>query len=533
MAGTSEVSTNIIYPPIDIKTIADKTAEHVAKSGEAFQQLIRDKYQGNAKFSFIYPNDPYFAYYEHMVEQFKSGETAGTSDSKSVAPTSDIAAEIILSGADATEKPIAGTSDKQTTPQKPDPQRFISTMPAVSAQDLDVIKLTAQFVARNGRQFMTALAQREANNYQFDFLSPQHSLFEYFCKLVDQYTLAFFPPTELKERLEKDIRDKYQILDRAKRRMEWVAFEEEERKQKAEEAEKEKEAFLSIDWHDFVVVGAVEFVEEDAYADLPIPLRLQDLKSMSLEAKHKSTGVQSNRVSGTADISAQTADQSGQPNSGMGAHMEDEEEDDDVEMEMDDDDDVDEEIEAERNPQAPTAPPASALTIGPMKIRKDYVPNLRHGPQITEVMLKCQLCEQEIPASEFEEHIRVELIDPKWKEQKLVYENKIRDSNLVKEGVDIADYLKRLAEHRSVASSELTTEKGEEDAASKTRDQDRVYWDGYTSSAGRTTRRARENMSAEDHIAAGHIRKGLADPRDSSAQIGPQMPSSATKRHKK
>ncbi|PIA15805.1 Surp module, partial [Coemansia reversa NRRL 1564] len=411
----------MIYPPIDIKTIADKTAEHVAKSGEAFQQLIRDKYQGNAKFSFIYPNDPYFTYYEHMVEQFKSGETAGIPDSKSTAPTSDVAAEMILSGADTASKSEVDKDNKQTSPQKPDPQRFISTMPAVSAQDLDVIKLTAQFVARNGRQFMTGLAQRESNNYQFDFLSPQHSLFGYFCKLVDQYTLAFFPPTELQERLDNDIRDKYQILDRA------------------------KQAFLSIDWHDFVVVGAVEFVEEDAYADLPIPLRLQELKNMSLEAKHKATDVQGNRVSG------------GLPTAEKGPQIE-EEEDDDVEMEMDEEEDVDEEIEAESNPQASIAPHASALSIGPMKIRKDYVPKLRHGPQVGQVMLKCQLCEQEIPASEFEEHIRVELIDPKWKEQKIVYENKIRDSNLVKEGVDIADYLKRLAEHRS-----LTSEKKEKE----------------------------------------------------------------------
>lgn len=51
----------------------------------------------------------------------------------------------------------------------------------------DVVKLTAQFVARNGRQFLTSLMNRE-KNYQFDFLRPQHSLFTYFTKLVEQYT---------------------------------------------------------------------------------------------------------------------------------------------------------------------------------------------------------------------------------------------------------------------------------------------------------------------------------------------------------
>lgn len=52
----------------------------------------------------------------------------------------------------------------------------------------DVVKLTAQFVARNGSQFLTTLMNKEQRNYQFDFLRPQHSLFNYFTKLVEQYT---------------------------------------------------------------------------------------------------------------------------------------------------------------------------------------------------------------------------------------------------------------------------------------------------------------------------------------------------------
>lgn len=48
--------------------------------------------------------------------------------------------------------------------------------------------MTALFVARNGRQFLTQLMTREARNFQFDFLKPQHSNFTYFTKLVEQYT---------------------------------------------------------------------------------------------------------------------------------------------------------------------------------------------------------------------------------------------------------------------------------------------------------------------------------------------------------
>ncbi|KAJ2491769.1 SF3a splicing factor complex subunit [Coemansia sp. RSA 2050] len=504
MAETRDPPAAIIYPPLDIKVIVDKTAGHVAKSGDAFQQLIRDKYQGNAKFSFIYPNDPYYAYYSHMVEKYKSGDTADT-------PV-EVAESMELD------------APPPEAPERPDPFQFAHAMPAISAQDLDVIKLTAQFVARNGRQFMTMLAQQESQNYQFDFMSPAHSLFPYFRRLVDQYTLVFFPTTELGDRVERDRVNKYQILDRVNRRMKWEAFEEEERQRKGRESEREKEAFLSIDWHDFVVVGTVEFVEEDAFVELPGPLRLQDLAAMSLEDKHNSRAAAEGEAPKTVPI--QPAPIQPEPIRPASAQPEpvrpataasNEDDEDDVEMETDEDD-VDEEIEAERNPKA------QIQAIGPMKIRKDYVPNLRRGPQIAKVTLQCQLCNLQIPASEFEEHIRVELIDPKWKEQKLVYESKLRDSNLVQEGMDIARYLKQMATHRS---DNFRGDTAEPTGAPP------VIWDGYSSTAGQATRRARENMSAEDQVAATHRKMGLRDPRDTTPQIGPQMGPPTTKRQKK
>lgn len=55
----------------------------------------------------------------------------------------------------------------------------------------DIVRMTAQFVARNGRQFLTSLMNREQRNCQFDFLRPQHSLFQYFTKLLEQYTKVF------------------------------------------------------------------------------------------------------------------------------------------------------------------------------------------------------------------------------------------------------------------------------------------------------------------------------------------------------
>lgn len=66
----------------------------------------------------------------------------------------------------------------------------------------DIIKLTALFVARNGRAFMTALTQREAKNIQFEFMQPRHSMFPLFTQLLEQYTRVLQPPADLKQRLD-------------------------------------------------------------------------------------------------------------------------------------------------------------------------------------------------------------------------------------------------------------------------------------------------------------------------------------------
>lgn len=61
----------------------------------------------------------------------------------------------------------------------------------------DILKLTSQFVARNGRTFLTGLTAREQRNPQFEFLKPTHPLFGYFQQLVDSYAQIVVPPKEL------------------------------------------------------------------------------------------------------------------------------------------------------------------------------------------------------------------------------------------------------------------------------------------------------------------------------------------------
>ena len=57
-----------------------------------------------------------------------------------------------------------------------------------------------------------------------------------------------------------------------------------------EEEEKEKKAFMEIDWHDFVIVETVEFNPEDEGITLPGPMSLNGLLGRDLVQKKRELG---------------------------------------------------------------------------------------------------------------------------------------------------------------------------------------------------------------------------------------------------
>lgn len=112
----------------------------------------------------------------------------------------------------------------------------------------DIVKLTAQFVARNGRQFLTNLMNREQRNYQFDFLRPQHSLFQYFTKLLEQYTKILIPPKDLMARLKVESAQgkasSNLVLEQVKYRSNWQKHQEAQRRREEEKVERERGKFI-------------------------------------------------------------------------------------------------------------------------------------------------------------------------------------------------------------------------------------------------------------------------------------------------
>lgn len=159
--------------------------------------------------------------------------------------------------------------EQQFVPKDPPAEfEFIADPPSISALDLyvnclhisslekysnlmllllccrDIVKLTAQFVARNGRQFLTNLMNREQRNFQFDFLRPQHSLFQYFTKLLEQYTKILIPPKDLLGKLRAESAPNRSstnmVLEQVKYRSNWQKHQDAQKRREEEKIEKER-----------------------------------------------------------------------------------------------------------------------------------------------------------------------------------------------------------------------------------------------------------------------------------------------------
>lgn len=402
----------IILPPKEIKIILEKTAGYVARNGVVFEDRIREKEKHNPKFSFLSANDAYNAYYLWRVSEIKEGR-----------------GNVVAAGR-AGE--IATEDAKPQGPPEPPEFHFSARMPNISAKDLEIVRLTALFVAKNGRQFMTTLVQRETGNYQFDFLRPNHSLHNFFQRLVDQYTSLLraggidgeggrLQQERLRE-LELNVKDKYHVLDRAKQRAEWFKYQDQQKQKKEEEAEKEKLQYASIDWHDFEVVETIVFTEADDQANLPPPTSLSELQYASLDQKAMmsiNSNLRIEEAMPTEDDSQYSSynryppqpqqsamapppmpsPQPPQDSGWNGRHNRQAEE------------DEEEQRIRERSEQRARAQQAQAdakAGVLPMKIKENYVPRAaakaasRQGTQ----MALCPNCKQQIPLNEFDQHTR-------------------------------------------------------------------------------------------------------------------------------
>lgn len=407
----------IIPPPGEIREVIEKTAGYVVRGGSGIESRLRENQGSNPKFSFVMSHsDPYNPYYEWRKEEYRSGR--GTA---------------VAAGRAGEAAPAAKEEPKG--PPKPPDYSFSARMPRINQMDLEIVRLTALFVARNGRPFMTSLAQREVGNPQFQFLIPNHTFHNFFQHLVDQYGIiikeggAGGEGTRAQHSrmadLQKSVDDKFAALARAKQRAEYAKWLGLEKLKKEEEEEKEKEEFARIDWNDFVVVETIVFTDSDETANLPPPTTLNDIQYASLEEKNKVSISSNLRIEEAFPFDDTTYNAYPQPSQSLPVHPAQPQP----------------QRAAAPLPQYTAAPPASqqpaapgqvyeetsriqereearqrmqqaqsdARSGAPVKIKENYIPRAaakaasKYGAA---QMALCPNCKQQIPLNELEQHMR-------------------------------------------------------------------------------------------------------------------------------
>ncbi|ANB12320.1 Prp21p [Sugiyamaella lignohabitans] len=479
-----------IIPPPDVRAVVEKTVDYIARRGDAFLERIRNS-NDSARFSFVKENDPYYNYYNWRLEQHKSGQVkAQTSNGKD---------------GDSTEDSGSTVATKSTTPKEPYKFEFSTPLPPISAQDLEIIKITARYAAKAGKQFITSLSHKERSNFQYDFLKPTHSLYPLFTGLIDQYRLVMNPTEELKSRISAGAVNKYQVLENAKQRAEYLAYQEEHNKKTAEEAEKERIAYAQIDWHDFTVVETILFTQADLDTELPPPITLSQLQFASLEQKR--TGKYrieeaapdyvpeppTNPVNNKSRPSPPPTTEDDKTKSitvpGVGT----------IDLSsipgLSTNTDSDS-TNISTTPAARPTPPASAPVPG-MKIRpagasvRTRLLNKKEEPTI-----QSPYTGEAIPQSKYDEHMRIMSLDPQWKEQRAIEQERQSTTNLSTSEVSIN--LKRFASSRSDLFDTDNVPQTEEERDRIKRAAREPQWDGRQSTKQAAISQADANRAADE-----------------------------------
>lgn len=302
---------------------------------------------------------------------------------------------------------------------------------------------------------MLSLTQREAKNPQFYFLRPNHTLHPIFLRLVSQYSKIILPSQELKQAIAMASNQLSKVLEKILARVEYTRNQKYQQIMEEEAREKERLAFASIDWHDFSIAETIEFGPSDLNVDLPKPFTPHKISLLSFVQRRElwneqfpSTGTsQSYDVDGEAEM--------------------------DVEMPAD----------AIRPSETYSVSDSLDDRKAPVdaKLKQDYRPralrkNESYTQEATEV---CPLCYQSFPKSTISEHIRIESLDPKWKEQRERYMSKHVDSNYVTSGEDLALNLGNLTRVRNELSNLSEVEAAEKISKdNRAVTSKKVIWDG-------------------------------------------------------
>jgi splicing factor 3A subunit 1 len=382
---TKEIPSGLQLPPQDVQKSIDKTVSYVVKNGPSFELRLKENNK-DGKFDFLIPDKPYHEYYRWKLSVESETVLEQTEISRETNNVTELQPQI----------PI----------ETPSPLPFLTTLPMISMLDLDVIKITALFVARNGSQYLTKLVSHQkslGNLAQFEFTNKLHSFNKLFLQYIDQYKLVL----ELfKSKDDSLFNNPDKLLEIANNRAQYNKQHKQEVQTKRKQEHEKRLHYASIDWQDFAVIGTIEFTAVDAVQELPIPLNREDLLYRSLESKQH-------------DIVTP------------------------LQKRKEEVDNVD---------QSPPPAPVPQKMKG-MKIKAAGESRLKKSSPTTN-SIKCPITGKMIPQDKFDDHLRVLLRDPRYKQEQenFMKKNFTYSSNLTTD--QVYENIKRLVSKRSGESIE-------------------------------------------------------------------------------
>ena len=479
----SESGIAMIYPPPETKKIIDEAATLVAEYGNS----VESQMQNDEKFSFIKKSDPYYMYYQakitevqkllkEKIEKWKLeqsqknnselennnqneflGKKRNNDNNDIEKETKELLENALKSKIEKIKKDNNKLLKNYDNIPMPKPDMFTVLQPNISGTELDIIKITAQFAAKNGQKFLTDLIKREKENPQFDFMKPQHTLFGYFTFLVGCYAKILNNKNEILPKIINYATDIDEILKKTHQNYLYESkINKISRGKKFSQedllTEEEKSKLKQIDWYDFVVVETINF-DSDFEDEDNEKKNTEIFKSENLYTENQNnenTNIINSEIS-TNEINNNEINENNNNN--------DEQE---------------------------------IIYVNGKKIIKNYVREkkvltLKTG-DIENNNITCPLCKLSISSAKIEEHLKIELLDPRWK--KIQEEiNKNQEQTNLADTMDFLSYLEDFSKSRPDLFGDISDitllEKTRKEEKNKNINHE--VWDGVDEHMNRTT----------------------------------------------
>lgn len=495
---------SMIYPPPETKKVIDKAATLVAQYGIQVETSMKE----DPNFSFINKTDPYYPYYQSKILQSKdelqknlskkmqeyySQEKNNTNNENqeflNKKRKEDNLIELEKEAKELLKEAMQDKidllrSDKnlnnlEKIPQ-PMPDMFSVPQPNISGTELDIIKISAQFVAKNGQKFLSDLIRREKDNPQFDFMKPQHTLFGYFTFLVGCYAKILNNKNEIMSKIEKYATNSDEILKSAN-----LHYLYEKKLSKIPRGKRfsqedlltneEKEKAKQIDWYDFVLVETIDFSSDEE----------EKSQNSEKEIVGKENIYNNNYINNYNK-------ENNENNENSTIYTND---DNNTVSNINEDEKTFYTNNNNTNNMNNNGP--EVVYINGKKVIKNYIrekkkPILDKGvDDVNEV--KCPLCKLSIKPNKIEEHLKIELLDPKWKTIQQVINKNQEQTNLAGTG-DLLIYLDEFSKSRPDLFGEVDDIKKLEKKRKEEKEKniDHATFNGYAPTMSRTT--ANNNM---------------------------------------